>query len=382
MVATALAVCLVVSGLGYGAFAGVRAIGRSSVPVSPTPFTTPPSSSLPTPSPLPLAEETIATMRFSPTDTQLFDVRDGTLFVVVIPGGDQRGSFTIERIEGDGSVSENRLLFDLTDYIDYIDAGPGGVYVGTLVIQKFTEAPDELLRIDPTGLQVVARATFRGSVAVTVEGEDVWASIGDGRVVRLDPITLAVRAESQGLPPLAPVETGASLSRPALGEGSLWVVAGDEGDLELVRMDPASLTVLSRAKLPTRGQYYQALNRVVGDARHVYVTGNAIQQVDANGELVGTPAVISGLQGVEIWADGLVGVISSDGRPALVLLDAEGGVLASTNEVDAGADLTVTGDEAWFLGDAGDGFGIVHVRLVAPPNTWRRRSPFRSARCL
>ena len=40
------------------------------------------------------------------------------------------------------------------------------------------------------------------------------------------------------------------MSKPALGLGSLWVLAGDASDLELVRMNAMSLAVRSRTRVP------------------------------------------------------------------------------------------------------------------------------------
>jgi hypothetical protein len=59
----------------------------------------------------------------------------------------------------------------------------------------------------------------------------------------------------------------------------------------------------------------------------------------------------------------LVGLTAE--TPALVLLDRDGRILARTTFADAGADLAVSGQDAWFLGDAGQGNGIVHVHVAA-----------------
>jgi hypothetical protein len=47
------------------------------------------------------------------------------------------------------------------------------------------------------------------------------------------------------------------------------------------------------------------------------------------------------------------------------LLEAQGRVTASTSVRDLSGKLTVSGEDAWFLGEAGAGNGIVHVRLRA-----------------
>ena len=52
------------------------------------------------------------------------------------------------------------------------------------------------------------------------------------------------------------------------------------------------------------------------------------------------------------------------GNSALLLLDGDGRTVARTELSDAGADLAVSGQDAWFLGNAGRGNGIVHVQLA------------------
>jgi hypothetical protein len=127
-------------------------------------------------------------------------------------------------------------------------------------------------------------------------------------------------------------------------------------------MDPTSLAVLSKTRVPTRGDLFQALNRVVASPSHVYLVGSAVAAVDANGK-IGRPVLVSGLANAAIQGRGLVGL--TGGSPALVRLDAGGRILARTALVDAGGALAVSGGSAWLLGDAGRGNGLVHVRLAA-----------------
>jgi hypothetical protein len=138
-------------------------------------------------------------------------------------------------------------------------------------------------------------------------------------------------------------------------------LAGDELNLELVRMDPATLSVRSRTRIPTRGQLAQALNRVVADSDHVYVVGSAIVAVDEHGKLIGRPRLVPGLFTAVIHGTGLVG--EGNAKPALLALSADGRIVAKTRLRDGGSPLVVSGRDAWLLGDAGHGNGIVHVRL-------------------
>jgi hypothetical protein len=128
-------------------------------------------------------------------------------------------------------------------------------------------------------------------------------------------------------------------------------------------MDPTSLAVRSRTRVPTGGDLAQALNHVAADSSHVYLVGDAVAGVSGNGKLIGRPVPVSGLANAAIHGTGLVGLTAE--RPALVLLDPDGRILARTIFADAGADLAVSGQEAWFLGDAGQGNGIVHVHVAA-----------------
>jgi hypothetical protein len=291
----------------------------------------------------------------------VYAARGASLFVLVIPSGQAR-SVTVMRFGADGAIARNRVAFGLADYLMNLSTGPGGIYAGTAVIKRFTSARDELVRIDPSTLRVVARASFPGSVATIERGGHMWASIGDGRVARLNPMTLATLVSRRVLPASRVTARGATVSKPAFGLGSLWVLAGDERDLQLVRMNPTTLAVLSRARVPTGGVLYQALNKVEADSSHVYLTGSAIARVDRDGSLIGRPISVPQLEVAEIHGVGLVGLTTR----AVVLLTPTGRVIASTGLRDAGSQLTVSGDDAWFVGDAGRGEGIVHMRLVAP----------------
>jgi hypothetical protein len=71
--------------------------------------------------------------------------------------------------------------------------------------------------------------------------------------------------------------------------------------------------------------------------------------------------LVAGLATAAVYGDGLVGISAEP--PAVVRLDASGGVVARTRVRDAGARLSLSGDDAWFEGNAGHGDGIVHVRI-------------------
>ena len=104
---------------------------------------------------------------------------------------------------------------------------------------------------------------------------------------------------------------------------------------------------------------------MVANAGHVYLTGSAIVAVDRSGRLIGHPTLVPDLGGATTYRADLVGL--TDSQPALVLLGSDGRILARTALVDAGDQLVISGRNAWFLGDAGHGSGIIDVRLRVVP---------------
>ena len=302
---------------------------------------------------LPSAGSVIGTIRVSVHEDALFTARGDTLFLVRFPE-EHAKSITVERIGPSGTRSK-RLPFPLAYYLTDLSSGAHGLYLGTSVIKRFTSAPDELVRVDPVTLSVRARARFPGSVQTLEAGSRMWATIGDGRVVRLDPATLRVVAAQRLLSAKSVLLHGFGLTKPALGLGSLWTIVGGNRT-ELVRLDPRTLAVRSRTRL-SRGA---SLSEVVADRTHVYLVRRGVASVDGRGRLVHIVAGAS-LDAAAVYKDDLVGL--DDAASALELLDADGRVTASTRMRDLSGDLAVGGDNAWFLGDGGTGNGVVHVRL-------------------
>jgi len=300
-------------------------------------------------------------VRISTRGTVLFAARGRSLFALVIPPG-RRRSLGVMRVDRRGVAAHRRVPFDLPGFLMDVSAGPEGFYAGTSVVRRFTSAPDELIRLDPGTLAIRARARFPSSVATIEAGPGMWAALGDGRVVRLDPRTLAIEASRRLLPASVTASEAATLSKPAVGLGSVWVLAGNERALALVRLDPTTLRVRSRTRVPTGGKMAQALDRVVADTDHVYLVGVAVASVGADGRLIERGRLVPGLANAAVHgAGGLVGIAAEPS--ALVLLGPDGHVRARTTVADAGADLAVSGQDAWFVGDVGHGNGIVHVRL-------------------
>jgi hypothetical protein len=85
-----------------------------------------------------------------------------------------------------------------------------------------------------------------------------------------------------------------------------------------------------------------------------------IAPVNALGRLVHVTAGAN-LDAAAVCRDGIVGL--NDAASAIEILNAQGRVTARTPLRDLSGELAVSGDNAWLLGNAGAGNGIVHVRL-------------------
>jgi hypothetical protein len=307
---------------------------------------------------LPQAGRVVGTLRFPVRETELFAARNGRLFVLVLPES-YGHRFSVVRVDRNGRAAR-KLRFPLTPYIWSVVAGPDGLYVGTCVIRRFVSARDQLLRIDPMTLKVRARAFFPGMVTLVARGSRLWATIGTGDVVRLNPQTLAVEARKHVVGRLPNSGEEAPLYSPALGLGSLWVLAGDRTTMALVRLDPTSLAIRSRTRL--RRDLAGTISQVVAGPRGAFLVGYAVAAVDPRGR-VGRTIPEPELGAAAVYGSGLVGV-----TPAGVeLLDARGRVRATTHLLDAGNPLALVGRELWLTGNAGPGFGLVHIRLAAAP---------------
>ena len=296
----------------------------------------------------------VGTLRLSPRQqSALLAARPGALYAIVTTGKTSR--FMVVR-EAGGVVTRSRVAFDLSNYLANVSAGRDGVYAGTAVIRRFSDVPDELLRIDPRTLHLVARASFPASVRTVEQGGSMWAAIGDGRVARLDPRTLKILVSQK-------VVTAAegTLSAPAVGAGSLWVLAGTTPKLELVRLDPATLAIRSRTQLAAQGLPAGSVHVVVARGKSVYLVGSKVVGIRADGTVAWISKSAPGLEAGAVDGSTLVGL--AQGSPALVRLDARGHVVRRTTLRDVSGQLAISGRDVWFVGNGGRGQGIVHVRL-------------------
>jgi hypothetical protein len=317
------------------------------------------TASAPAAARLPRAGSVVGTLPLSPRrENALLAALPGRLYAIVTTR--RTSQFTVLREAGD-AVTRRRVAFSLSNFLTNVSAGPEGVYAGTAVIRRLRDVPDELLRIDPRTLRVVAHASFGASVSTVEQGRSMWAAIGDGRVARLDPRTLKI-LRSQPVLSAAAVAAGEALSAPAVGAGSLWVLAGSAAKLELVRIDPATLAIRSRTTLAAQGVPPGAVHAVVAQGKSVYLIGSEVVAVRADGAVARTSDTAPELEAAEVEGSTLVGIVG--GPAALVRLDARGRVIRRTPLRDASGQLAVSGRDAWFVGNGGRGDGIVHVRLA------------------
>ncbi len=317
----------------------------------------------------------VATLRYPPTYTWLFAATGQRAYVVVLPAADWPKSRAIRVIEiaGDGRVVKQRSLVVgpvyAQDIMD-VSAGPDGLYIGTTVLRRFfPHVPDELLRIDPTTLAIVATTKFSAGVGAVEQGQQLWAAIDDGRVARLDPGTLKVLASRRVVPKPTPVSAAMIwVSTPAIGAGSVWVLASDEHQhLDLVRLDPTTLAVRSRTPVHGKGSSISAedtISYVAAGSRGVYLWGEeSIVRVNAHGAVEGKPISEPNLGSLAV--DGSTPIALVGPPAALVELDPQGRLLARTPLPVGASELTVSGRDAWFV-EYVKGERFVHVRLNLP----------------
>ena len=272
--ATTLALAVGVAALAILVLIRVLPLGGAKpVAPSPTPSSTITPSSTPSPATLPSAGEVVGTIDFQST---LIAAADGNLFAIQ---QDTEKAYTLARIQGDGSMTTVRIRDGLTNYIGRMAATSEAVYLGTDVTHRFTDAEDELVRIDANTLKVTARATFpEGNVlAMAAEQDGLWVALPD-RILRLDPVTLSAHAAWTWLGPNPTPPFPDSVASLSLGRGGLWAVIGNALHAALYRLDPQSLAVLGHAKVP--GLPGQGFIATASDQAVWMVYDSGIRKVD------------------------------------------------------------------------------------------------------
>ena len=272
------------------------------------------------------------------------------------------GSAVLVRIDPEGTIVRQPLDDPLASYYSHLTDQGSWLYLGTSVVERFTSAANELLRIDPTTLTVSARTTLPGpdDGGLVADQANVWVALPD-RVLRLDPVSLRVQA-SYVVPGLVPPPAGSyEITSLALGAGSLWVTVPTSATTTAIdRLDPTSLTLRSRT-IADGG----ADGRVAADADAVwFTTPDTVATVDATGQ-VADPVTISQLQSAAAQGHGLLALVPGGASAETLLqLDARGIVVGSTDVGDAGAPdpIPIDGSDVWLL----QGTAVAHWTLVAP----------------
>lgn len=323
-------------------------------PVAPSPTAPAPTPSLSvSPARLPSAG-VVGTINF---ETSLIAATDGRLFALGIA---TEKAYTLARIERDGSMTTARIRDPLTNYIGRMAATSEGVYLGSEVIHKFTDAEDELVRIDANTLKPTARITLADNVLSIVASPDaVWIALSD-RVLRLDAVTLRTRATFMA-PGIAPAPIGrGDVGSLALDRGGLWAVAGTAARSTLYRLDPKSLAVQARANVP--GLPDQGFLATATDQGVWMVYRSGVRKVDPQRASIGAFIPIADLTAVEARGNGLVALL---GQASIAQIDADGRVVALTENLgDIGGNMVVDGPDVWISVGA---TSILHFALADVP---------------
>ncbi len=355
-------VAVVTAGLvAYGGFAGadfIRGLGPHPAPSpagqSPTPFPTPTPGASPQPSPsgssLPEAARLEQTF---PTQSGEFAAGDGALFAFTI-NRSQTG-VTLSKITATGSIMSKVITDPLAYYFFPIAASADSVYLGTRVIQRFTTAPDEIIRVDAATLSVVTRTTMPQEVIeLLASSSGLWVEL-DTEILKLDRSTLATLATYTVSGAAPPPQGGSEFSSLALGPGGLWATFGNALHTTLYRFDPQSMALRSRIVIPKSGQGMQ----VTASPESVWISGDGfVWKVSSSGRLVGGPRFIDGLSAATAQGGGVVGLIYVEGGSAgpagatlLAQIDPFGSVVAESkiNDFSGERPIVVAGARFWGL---------------------------------
>ena len=348
----ALAVLVLIRVLPLG---GVKPGGPS--PTRPAPVIS--SSSSPSPSTAPTLPPAVLSATDFPVPADLMTAADGSLFSG--RASSSQKALILVRIAADGTRTRATIPDHLAYYMGPMAATGTAVYVGTDVIGRFTDAKDELVRVDASTLRLTKRITLPANVGPLVtDGASLWGAVGD-RVVRFDPVSLAERAAVviPGLD-LAPSGSGLIFSM-SKGSTGLWVAAGNADRAFLYRLDPVGLAIRSRTRVP--GGPEQGLS-VVASSRAVWWIGpTGVRRVDpATGSFQRLVTVEGGLESAVAREDGLVLFLGD--LHSIALTDARGRIVARSDELgDLGSGMRLDGRSLWM----NRGLGIVRFVLADVP---------------
>lgn len=301
-----------------------------------------------------------------PGSATLLTIRSGVLYSLDVPGGGD--GFTVTRWGPGGAEDERTIPFALSASMATFWSDADGLYAGTAVTRRLSDAPDVVLHIDPGSLQVLDTGPLGIGVPVEHDGR-AWALTGDrykGGVARVDLQTRKVLASKQLFANPEPQQTSMGMFGPVYGLGSVWVLVGNAYRMTLDRLDPDTLQILSAKPLDISG-HPQEIHGLAADDGHVWIVGSLFAEVGADGGLLTPLTEIPALWQALPCDGGLLGLLDPGGD--LVRLDDRGNILARSTFPGGGlGNLVVDGSEAWALGgDAATGPQIVHLSLPPLP---------------
>ena len=273
-----------------------------------------------------------------------------------------------------------------------ITAGAGAVWG----IRAQDDSAD-LLRIDPSSLEVTGRAAFAGHLGPLVAGpEGVWVVVRPGRgspsLVRVDPVTVE---------PVAEVPLGGMAGNVIgleLADGSVWVRGWEDperaqGCARVLRVDPASRTVVQDLTIEGPVQAGPGGLRIASGTSAVWVNcrqgSNRLFVVRIGiggaGGPIGLPkgvfwSIGAGAEGM--WAAGF----GAGEEPVLLLVDSSNGDVRGSIGLPGGATESAVYDSAsgtvWIPDSRGAADSLMRIDTVpadTPANGSESEAPLRSS---
>lgn len=289
--------------------------------------------------PLPAAAQLLASFSQLP---DLMAAANGSMFGIEI--SQTAPDATVFKIATDGSVTRRPLSDPIAYYFSALSVGGNSIYLATDVVRRLSNSSDEILRLDASTLEVVARATLpSGAVGLVTTTDGVWVALAD-RVLRLDPATLKVQATHVFEGFASPPGGTGTLTSIATGPGGIWVSANVAAGDTLDALDPVTLQPSVHVDLgASQG------SALAGDATWLWLTSaDSVRLVSDDGTL-GAPVVTIGLQGAAAHGDRVLVLVIGNTAETLVDIGAPGRIDASSGVGDAGGKIATDGSLVWLL---------------------------------
>lgn len=254
--------------------------------------------------------------------------------------------FTVLRINSDGSVMRRALANRRAWWFSQIAVAGPDLFIATNVDRRFTTATNELVRLSTSTLRDTGRMTLPGGALATAAAHrSVWVATSD-RIMRINAHTLSIDASSTLTGATGSPTGSIGVESLALGPGGLWATYGGPAHTWLYRMNPDTLKVTGRVRIPDRKQGA----RVVAGPKATWLTGsNFARPVTPTGHL-GKPTHATGLQAAAVKGRNLL-ELTYTGSPdeTLTQLAPSGHIITRSRVGDAGAMIAINGRIVWLL---------------------------------